>query len=45
MILILIIALIIEAVYSPRLDYTHNDQLLLWYGKKKREFFIIFDNS
>lgn len=42
---ILIAILIVELAFRPRLDYTHNDLLLLWYGRKSRKFFIIFDNS
>ena len=42
---LIVIGIIAEIVYSPRLDYTHGDQLLLWYGKKERKSILIFDNN
>lgn len=45
MILTIIIGLVIEVSYSPRLDYTENNQLILWYGRNsKRKFKILIDN-
>ena len=34
--------LIIEYLFSPRIDFTINKNLLLWYGRKVRNFYIIF---
>lgn len=42
---LIVIGVVIETTLSPRLDYTHGDQLLLWYGKKERKSFLIFDNN
>ena len=45
MILTIVIGLVIEIIYRPRLDYTENDQLILWYGRNsKRKFKILIDN-
>ena len=45
LIAILIIGVALEVAFKPRLDYTHGDQLLLWYGRENRKHFLIFDNS
>ena len=36
----LLVLLLIEMVYRPRLDYTR-DERLLWYGRKTRKYIII----
>jgi hypothetical protein len=36
------IALIIEIVFSPRLGFTREDKVLLWYGKKKRNYIVLW---
>jgi len=33
---IILLTLFVEIVCSPRLDYTRNKEMLLWYGFKKR---------
>jgi hypothetical protein len=38
---ILIIILGIEIESKPRLDYTADRKLVLWYGKKQRKFVIL----
>jgi hypothetical protein len=40
-----IVAGLIELACSPRLDYTHRGQLLLWYGIKVRKSYLIYDNN
>lgn len=34
-------ALIIEIAYSPRLGYTREGNVLLWYGKKERKYIVL----
>jgi len=41
-IIILSIALIIETVFSPRLEFTREDKVLLLYGKTKRNYIILW---
>lgn len=43
MILILFLWLVIgvEICFRPRLDKTDNGNILLWYGKEKRKYFLI----
>ena len=41
-IIILAIALIIEIVFSPRLGFTTEDKILLWYGKSKRNYIVLW---
>lgn len=38
----LTIILIIEFRISPRLGFTRENNLLLWYGKKERNYIIIW---
>lgn len=42
---IVIVIFVIEIMFSPRLDYTHGDQLLLWYGRGERKFYLIYDSN
>lgn len=40
----LIILLIIEFLFKPRIDITKDKKILLWYGRSlKRNYFIIFE--
>jgi len=41
-IIILVIALIIETVFYPRLGFTTEDKILLWYGKSKRNYIVLW---
>lgn len=42
----LILTLIfIEFYYRPRLDFTHDQKLLLWYGRTKRNYIIILEKK
>lgn len=41
-ILLLLFALMMEVLYSPRLDYTREGKLLLWYGKDVRKHIVLF---
>jgi len=36
------IILFIELSLSPRFDYTREKKLLLWYGRKTRNYIVIF---
>lgn len=36
--IIIIITLLIEIIYSPRLDTTKENNLLLWYGNPNRKY-------
>jgi len=41
--IILILVIIIEITLKPRLDFTRGKKkLLLWYGKNKRMYIVIF---
>ena len=40
--IILLIIIAVEVVFSPRLDYTNEGNLLLWYGRKFRNYIKIF---
>ncbi len=40
LIAILVIAVIIEAAYAPRLDKVRG-QIVVWYGKTHRKYFIL----
>jgi len=42
LILLVLLAASVEIIYSPRLDFTRNEHLLLWYGKINRKFVIIW---
>lgn len=40
----LIIFLIIEFLFKPRIDITKDKKILLWYGKSlKRKYIILFE--
>lgn len=40
MILLLLILILIEIIYNPRVDITDYDDVLVWYGNKgKRKYF------
>jgi len=41
-IIILAIALIVETMFSPRVGFTREDRILLWYGKQKRKYIVIW---
>jgi hypothetical protein len=41
-IIILVIALIIETTFSPRLGFTIEDKVLLWYGKRERNYIVLW---
>ena len=41
---IILFSLIVELVFSPRFDRTSEGKVLLWYGVKKRKYFIIFQS-
>jgi len=41
-IIILVIALIIETVFSPRLGFTREGKVLLWYGKRERNYIVLW---
>jgi hypothetical protein len=41
-IIILIIALIAEIMFSPRIGFTREDRILLWYGKEKRDYIVLW---
>lgn len=41
-VIILAIALIVEIMFSPRIDFTREDRILLWYGKTKRNHIVIW---
>jgi hypothetical protein len=36
--------ILVEALFKPRLDFTHNHDVILWYYNKKRErvFVLLF---
>jgi hypothetical protein len=36
--------LIIEIAFSPRLGYTREGNILLWYGKKERKYIVLILN-
>jgi len=41
MIWVILIVIVIELAFSPRLDKTRNGDLLLWYGRNKRKYIKI----
>lgn len=41
-ILIVVIVFIVEIFYNPRLGFTRENKILLWYGKRKRKYIVIF---
>jgi hypothetical protein len=39
----LIVLLVVEFLFKPRLDITKDKKVILWYGKSlKRKYFVIF---
>lgn len=38
---ILIVALVIEIQLSPRLGFTIENRILLWYGKRNRKYVVL----
>jgi hypothetical protein len=40
-IIILIIALVVESQLSPRLGFTRENRILLWYGKRNRKYVVL----
>jgi hypothetical protein len=43
LILILIVLLFAEVFYVPRVDYTRDNKVILWYGKKIRKYKVLFN--
>lgn len=41
MITIILLSILIELIFSPRIDITKNKNILLWYGKYKRNYIKI----
>lgn len=39
---IVVLLLLIEVVWKPRLDITSENQVILWYGRKVRNYEILF---
>lgn len=37
-----LIVFVIEKTFSPRLQWTREENLTLWYGKKHRKYIILF---
>lgn len=42
MMTLIIIAGIIEILYKPRLDKTSEGNMLLWYGRKTRNYIVLW---
>lgn len=42
MLLIIVLLVIIENEFRPRLGWTTEKKLLLWYGRKQRKFIVVF---
>ena len=42
MIPFLVAIILIEIFFKPRLDYTRERKLLLWYGRKVRNYIVLF---
>jgi hypothetical protein len=42
MLILLCAVLAVEVGYRPRLDWTLDKKLLLWYGIEQRNFYIIY---
>jgi len=40
--IILVIALIVEVMFRPRIGFTTEDTILLWYGKTKRDYIVLW---
>lgn len=41
-VIILAIALILEIMFSPRIGFIRENRILLWYGKTKRNYIVIW---
>lgn len=41
LIIISVLALTIELIYRPRLDYTRDGKRILWYGRKSRRYIVL----
>lgn len=41
-IIILIMLFFVEITIYPRLDFTREKKLLLWFGKRNRKYIVIF---
>jgi hypothetical protein len=40
----LVVIIIVEFLFRPRIDFTKDKKILLWYGRSlKRKYFIIFE--
>jgi len=37
-----VVILLIEIIFKPRLDLTRERKLLLWYGRKRRDYIELF---
>lgn len=44
MITTILITIFIELIFRPRIDITKEKNVLLWYGKNKRKFIILYEN-
>ncbi len=40
---ILVVALIVEVNIQPRLDFTRDGKVLLWYGSVVRKYIVLFE--
>lgn len=40
---IIIVLILLEILFYPRLDFTRDKKLLLWYGKVNRNFIVLFE--
>lgn len=41
-IIIAITISILEILFHPRLGFTRENKILLWYGKRKRKYIVLF---
>jgi hypothetical protein len=40
----LVVIIIVEFLFRPRIDFTRDKKILLWYGRSlQRKYFIIFE--
>lgn len=42
LLLSLLVLIIIEGTLSPRLGFTRENKVLLWYGRRKRKYVVLF---
>jgi hypothetical protein len=40
---IIIVLILLEILFYPRLDFTRDKKILLWYGRLNRNFIVIFE--